>query len=58
MSNGPPTTNEELISAYLDGELSGVDQERVETLLKEDDAIRQRYDELCALRETLQSLDS
>lgn len=46
----------ELISAYLDGELSGEDRARVEQLLATNPEARQLVDELRALSTTLQSL--
>jgi len=48
-------TNEELLSAYLDGELSANEQQRVEQLIAEQDEARQALEELRSLRETLQS---
>jgi hypothetical protein len=46
----------ELLSAYLDGELTADEQARVEQLLAQNAAARQLLDELRALSATLQSL--
>jgi len=46
----------ELLSAYLDGELTAEEQARVEQLLAQNAAARQLLDELRALSATLQSL--
>ncbi len=48
--------SDELISAYLDGELTAEEQVRVEKQLREDAQLRRMCDELRALRFTLQSL--
>ena len=53
MTNDP---QEELISAYLDGELSADEQRRVERLLTESAEYRQLYDELRALHNSFESL--
>jgi anti-sigma factor RsiW len=47
---------EELISAYLDGELSGDELQSVEELLRDNAELRQVYEELRSLRGVLQSL--
>ena len=47
---------EELISAYLDGELTPADAARAERLLADDPAMRRLHDELVALSGTLKSL--
>jgi anti-sigma factor RsiW len=47
---------DELLSAYLDGELSGQEQEQVERLLAEDPSHRQTLDELRSLSGDMQSL--
>ena len=49
-------TNHELLSAYLDGELTADERQRVEQLLAESAECRQVYDELRALRTSLISL--
>ncbi len=49
-------TNHELLSAYLDGELSADQRQRVERLISESAECRQVYEELCALRASLSSL--
>jgi hypothetical protein len=46
----------ELLSAYLDGELTAAEQARVEQLLATDPAARRWLDEMRALSHTLQSL--
>ena len=46
----------ELLSAYLDGELTAAEQARVEQLLAADPAARRWVDEMRALSNTLQSL--
>ncbi|MEX0866671.1 MAG: zf-HC2 domain-containing protein, partial [Pirellulales bacterium] len=48
--------NEELLSAYLDGELSGEEQARVEQLLAENGSFRSLHDDLRALRIDVESL--
>ena len=48
--------NEELLSAYLDGELSAEQQQQVDQLLRDDEDARHALDEMQSLRETLQSL--
>ena len=50
-----PTQNE-LLSAYLDGELDAAEQADVERLLAADPAARQLLDDLRALSDTLQAL--
>ncbi len=47
---------EELISAYLDGELSGEERAQVEGWLAESAELRHLHDDLLALRATMQSL--
>lgn len=47
---------EELLSAYLDGELTPEDQARIEHALAESRELRQWYEEHLALRATLRSL--
>ncbi|HEX4146039.1 MAG TPA: zf-HC2 domain-containing protein [Pirellulales bacterium] len=49
-------TNHELLSAYLDGELSDDERQRVEQLLAESVECRQVYEELRAIRASLSSL--
>lgn len=49
-------TDEELLSAYLDGEVTADEQARVERRLAEDAGYRQLHDELRALRQHLESL--
>lgn len=51
-----PLSNDELISAYLDGELSGEEQQRAEKLLAEDADSRQLLEELRSLRAGMESL--
>lgn len=46
----------ELISAYLDGQLSPTERAQAESLLAEQPALRQLYEELQGLRQNLQSL--
>ena len=48
--------SDELISAYLDGELTAQEQARVEQELRENAELRRMCDELRALRFTLQSM--
>jgi|GEM_PF-3455559 len=48
--------SDELISAYLDGELTADEQARVEELLRTSPALRQELEDLRALREDLQAL--
>ena len=48
--------DQELIGAYLDGELSGEDLARAETLLATQPECRQLLEELQALRTSLQAL--
>jgi len=48
--------DQELLSAYLDGELTAAEQARVERLLAENPKAKQLLDELRALSATLQSL--
>lgn len=47
---------DELLSAYLDGELTAAEQAEVERLLATDPAARQLLDELRTLSATLQAL--
>ena len=47
---------EELISAYVDGELSAEEQEQVMQLLRKDETAQQLYDEFQSLRSSLRSL--
>lgn len=47
---------EELISAYLDGELSAEEQSQVERALAENERFRQTHEEFTALRAALQAL--
>ncbi len=49
-------SREELLSAYLDDELSAAERARVEAWLAEDAEYRRLYDELASLRTDLQSL--
>jgi len=51
-----PLSNDELISAYLDGELSGEEQQRAEQLLAESAESRQLLEELRSLRSGMESL--
>jgi anti-sigma factor RsiW len=48
--------DQELLSAYLDGELTAEEQARVERLLAENAAYRQLHDELRALRTNFEVL--
>jgi hypothetical protein len=48
--------NEELISAYLDGELTAQEQAQVEHALASDARLRQLHDDLRALRQRLQAM--
>jgi hypothetical protein len=48
--------DQELLSAYLDGELTAEEQARVEQLLSENQVYRQLYDELRALRTNFDGL--
>ncbi len=48
--------SDELISAYLDGELTAEEQARVEKQLRDDAELRRMCDELRALRFTLQAM--
>lgn len=48
--------NEELITAYLDGELTAEEQAQVEQALAEDDRLRRLHDDLRALRGSLQAM--
>ncbi len=48
--------SDELISAYLDGELTAEEQARVEKQLRDDAELRRMCDELRVLRFTLQSM--
>ncbi len=50
------SSDNELISAYLDGELTGDEQKRIEQLLARSPEARQLADDFRALRATLQSL--
>jgi negative regulator of sigma E activity len=50
------TSNEELISFYLDGELSPEETVRVEQLLQQHGDLRQLHDELKVIRASLRSL--
>ncbi len=56
MDYSPETFSEELISAYLDGELTAEEQASVEQTLAANAEFRQLADELRMLREGLQSL--
>ena len=49
-------SHEELIGAYLDGELTPSEQIRVEQLLDENPEYRQLYEEFRALRHSLEGL--
>lgn len=49
-------TREELISAYIDGEVSPEERAQVEAWLAESSHLRQLHDELLALRSAVQSL--
>ena len=51
-----PLSNDELISAYLDGELSSEEQQRAERLLADDAESRQLLEELRSLRAGIESL--
>jgi|GEM_PF-6174597 len=48
--------NDELVSAYLDGELTPAEQARVERLLADDPHLRQLHEELRALRSSFEAL--
>src|SRR5688572_10059915 len=48
--------NEELISAYLDGELTAEEQAQVEQALASDPRLRRMHDDLRALRSSLQAI--
>lgn len=52
--NSPPF--DELISAYLDGELDAVERAQVERVLHDDARLRRTYNQFKALRTTLQAL--
>ena len=54
--NRPDEMSEELVSAYLDGEVTADEQARVESLLADSPAHRRLYDELRELRDHLQAL--
>ena len=56
MSKSNPEFTDELISAYLDGELSDEQGRIVEQAMEREPRYRQMFDELIALRETLHSL--
>lgn len=56
MSDSNHELNDELISAYVDDELSAGERERVEQVLSEDPRCRQLVEHLLALRANLQSL--
>ena len=58
MSNHSPQFTDELIRAYLDGELSTEERQRVEQVMEQEPRYRQMFDELKALRESLQTLPS
>ena len=47
---------EELISAYLDGEVTADEQARAERLLAEDESFRQLHDDLVAMRSGMQKM--
>ncbi len=54
--NTPNSYNDELLSAYLDGELTGDEQALVEERLASDPSAQQLLDDLAMMREDLQSL--
>src|SRR5688572_18300507 len=54
--NKPFNFNDELLSAYLDGELTADEQALVERALADDAQLRQLHDDLRALRQSLQSM--
>jgi anti-sigma factor RsiW len=56
MAETDPGMSDEMISAYLDGELSSDERQAVERAMQQDAACRQLYDQLRALRESLQGL--
>jgi len=56
MSKSNPEFTDELISAYLDGELSDQQRRIVEQEMEREPRYRQMFDELVALRNTLHSL--
>ena len=58
MNPSPQEFSDELISAYLDGELSPEEKARVEDLLIDSPEHRRLFEELKALRTTLHSLPS
>ena len=49
-------SQDELLSAYIDGELDAAEQAHVEKLLAESAEFRQLHDELCAMRTSLKAL--
>ncbi len=51
-----PISDHELISAYVDGELTAAERQRADTLLAGSAELRQWRDELVALRDDIQSL--
>ncbi len=56
MSDSDHKFDDELISAFLDGELTDAERARVERALSEDANCRRTWNELQVLRENLQSL--
>jgi len=52
----PEDKVEQLLSAYLDGELTQADQQRVRIRLEDSDETRQQYGELMKLREVTESM--
>ncbi|MFM2310804.1 MAG: hypothetical protein RLZZ04_80 [Cyanobacteriota bacterium] len=53
-----PTDNFELISAYLDGELSSTERFQVQKWIDEDPQMKQLYHKLLALQGQIQSLEA
>jgi anti-sigma factor RsiW len=53
-----PTDNFELVSAYLDGELSPTERYQVQKWIDEDPQVKQLYHKLLALQGQIQSLEA
>lgn len=47
--------SDELLNAYVDGELDGEDRERIEQAMEQDEALRERVDELVGLKRLVAS---
>lgn len=56
MTESSKNMNDELLSAYFDGELSAEQQQYIHQLLRDEEDVRQSLDEMQLLRDTLQSL--